>query len=164
MNSDRRTRVSDWRKRIRSILHSQGYETIEDYVCGFPAEPYVKLAKRLNADVAAMQLSWMQLEEAQEQGRIRGALVDCLVRCITGTVKRGWLNGKDFASNAALAYALWAGEVKRTRPDLEPLAWTIWQELRMLHPPRGWLPNGPDDLIIQAAFAKAWPHDDGHQV
>lgn len=162
MDEEKITWTGDWRKRIRGLLHSHGCETIGDFLSKYPAESYLDLADRLDPDVAALQLSWMQFDEALEQDRVREASMDCLARCITRNVKRGWLNGRHFQFNAASAYAFWVGDVTRVRPDLQPLAWNVWQALKELGPPQGWLPSGPDDTFIQAAFEKAWPPDEGH--
>ena len=89
MGRETTTWHGDWRARIRSLVQSHGYITIEDFLSKYPSEPYTKLVPRLGEDVAAIQLSWMQFEEAQERDRIRGASMDCLARCITGSVKRG---------------------------------------------------------------------------
>jgi hypothetical protein len=164
MDQAKTTWLGDWRERIRLLVHSHGCNSIEDFLSKYPSEPYTKLAGRLGEDVAGIQLSWMQFEEAQEQGGVRDASMDCLARCITGHVKRGWLNGRHFEFNAAGAYAFWVGEIKRVRPDLESSAWDVWRELKALNPPQGWLPSGPNDPIIQAAFARGWPPQETHQV
>jgi hypothetical protein len=164
MDRVKTTWLGDWRQRIRLLVNPHGCTTIADFLSRYPAEPYTKLAGRLGDDVAPIQLSWMQFEEAQEQDCVRGASMDCLARCLAGNVKRGWLNGRHFEFNAAGAYAFWVGEIKRVRPDLESTAWDVWRELKALNPPQGWLPGGPNDPLIRTAFDRGWPLQEVRQV
>jgi hypothetical protein len=158
-DADRGERVwgGDWPAKLHSRLHSLGFKTIQDFLARFPSEPYLKLVKRLGENVAAMQLIWMQFQEAQQDASFREAAKDCLAREITGQLRRGWGKGVRVDFHTAGAYANWVTELTRFQPDVRPNADAVWRALNELRPPEGWLPVGPDDPVIVAAFAKGWP-------
>ncbi len=158
-NQDTGQRVwgGEWRAKVRARLHAIGCETVEDLLTRHPAEPYLKLVKRLGDDVAALQVTVLQFEEAIEQGRFREAAKDRLARLINGHLKKGWGRGLHLDFNTAGVYADWATELEKFRPESRPLADAVWRALLTLPPPQGWTPTGPDDAIIKAAFEKGWP-------
>ena len=93
----------------------------------------------------AVDESVLELIRGSSGSRSRSRRILGLARCITGSVKRGWLNGRHFEFNAAGAIAFWVTEIKRVQPELESSAWDVWRELKLLNPPQGWLPTGPND-------------------
>jgi hypothetical protein len=165
-DADRGERVwgGDWQAKLRSRLRSLGFEKIQDFLAQFPSEPYLKLVKRLGEDVAPLQLIWEQFREAQQQGRIRAAAKDCLAREITGQLRHGWGKGVRVDFQTAGAYANWVTELTRFQPDVRPMADAVWRTLNELKPPPGWLPVGPDDPHIAAAFAAGWPDSDENET
>jgi hypothetical protein len=120
-------------------------------------EPYVKLAKRLGGDVAAVHVMWVQFEEAEHRGRVRNAAMDGLARELTAHLKRGWGRGLHRQFNAAGADAGFLTLLDHAHRECRPLAEAVWRALQDLCPPTGWLPSGADDPLIVAAFAKGWP-------
>lgn len=155
----------DWRARIRGRVHSVGCETVGDFLKRHPSEPYFKVARRLGDDVAAVQLSQIQFEEIADASELRRAAMDGFSREIAEHLKRGWGVGRHVDFNTAGAYTGWIAllQFRAEAPHLVPRGDAVWNELKALNPPQGWLPSGPDDPIIQAAFAKAWPLDDVHR-
>lgn len=151
----------DWRARIRGRIHALGCETMGDFLNRHPAEPYHKMARGLGVDVAAAQLSRMQFEEATDAGALRLAALDGLARVIKNHLKRGWDVGRHVVFNTAGARADWLVllEFRADAPHLLPRGEAVWDALKALDPPQGWLPDGPDDPMIQAAFDKAWPRE-----
>lgn len=168
-DDDRGDRVwgGDWQSRLYLRLNSLGFKTLREFLAQFPAEPYLKLTVRLGKDIAALQLIWLQFQEAQQQGMIREAAKDCLVREIAGQLPRGWGKGVRVDYHTAGVYANWLTELTRLQPDARLVADAVWRALNDLKPPQGWLPMGPDDPLIVAAFAKGWPlpeHDSDNCV
>jgi hypothetical protein len=136
-----------------------GHESVGNYLASHPAEPYFKVARRLGNDVAAVQLARMQFEEAVGIDGIRRAAMDGFCREIAENLKRGWGVGRHVDFRTAGVYAGWMAllEFRADAPHLRPKGDAIWSSLKEINPPQGWLPNGPNDPIIVAAFAKGWP-------
>jgi len=143
--------------RIRSLLHSRGFESTSDLLSRFPAKPYVDLAADLGNDMAALQLEWMQFEEAKEQGKLRDAAMDSLARELAGHLREGWGRGTQVDFNTAGVFADWVTRLEDYDPDLVPRAEAVWQALHELRPPEGWKPEGPDNPLLAFAFDKGWP-------
>jgi hypothetical protein len=138
MSHSDQTWIGDWRQRIRERIHSLGTERVTDFLERHPAEPYFKVARRLGNDVAAVQLARMQFEEASDRDEVRQVAMDGFSREVVENLKRGWGVG--------------------------PKGDAVWNSLKEIQPPRGWLPSGPNDPLIQAAFARGWPPHEMHQV
>jgi hypothetical protein len=147
----------DWRSRVYSRLRSLGFQSMLEFLARFPSEPYLKLAARLGADFAALQIISTQFREAREGGSIREAAKDCLVREINGQLRRGWGRGGRVDFQTAGVYANWMIEVTRAEPDVRPMVDVVWRELKNLNPDEGWLPSSPDDPLVLAAFSRRWP-------
>jgi hypothetical protein len=166
MSNSHQTWVGDWRERIRERVQSLGSESVRDFLEHHPAEPYFKVARRLGNDVAAVQLARMQFEEAADQDEVRQAAMDGFSREILENLKRGWGVGKHADFRTASVYAGWMAllEFRADAPDLRPKGDAVWISLTAIQPPHGWLPSGPNDPIIQAAFAQGWPPHEVRQV
>jgi len=149
----------DWRAKLLSHLQQAGFDTVTDFLAQFPAEPYVELAERLGADVAALQLEWMQFEEARCRGGIRFAAMDSLPRELRYHLPGGWRGGTKGDFDTSGAYADWVVRLGQQAPDVEPKAKAVWAALEELRPPLGWLPTGPNDSFIVDAFLRGWPEE-----
>ena len=90
MNSDSETWSRDWVQRIRTRLHSLGYGSVGKYLQAHPGEPYEAAAKRLGDDVAAVQLSQMQVEEVFNESEFRYVAMDALARELNANLPKGW--------------------------------------------------------------------------
>jgi hypothetical protein len=146
--------TGDWRTIIRARLHPRGAETVSDFAKQYPALPYIKLARLLGTDVAAPQLQIMQFEEAKAEGSLREAAKDALCRTVHLHLKRGWKKGKHAEFNTAGVYADWLALVRFSAfcPERLPTPEAVWNGLKASEPPAGWIPSGPDDALIVAAF------------
>jgi hypothetical protein len=149
----------DWHAKIRGRVHAQGCETISDFAKRHPSLPYFKLARLLGNDVAAVQLAIVHFEEAKASGCLREVAMAAFCRALHQHLKRGWNKGMRVDFHTAGAYAEWRAmlESRAFAPELIPLGEAVWKALKDSVPPTGWLPSGPDDPIVTAAFAKAWP-------
>ena len=61
-----------------------------EYLEKHPAESYVAVAKRLKDDIAAVQLSRMQIEEIRDRRDFRRVAMDILTREISAHLPDGW--------------------------------------------------------------------------
>ncbi len=159
MNANPTTWQGDWNSRVRQDVRAQGCETVNDFLRRYPSEPYHKVARRLPGNVAAVQLVLLQFQEAFQNGSIRNAARDCLAREICLNLKRGWGRGMRVDFHTAGAYASWVCslEFRTGAPELRKVGEEVWKALVQKNPKEGWLPSGPDDPLIVAAFDQAWP-------
>jgi hypothetical protein len=147
----------DWRRKIETRLRALGCATVTAFLAKFPAEPYIRLAERLGDDIAALQLEWIQFGEATDAKAIRYAAIDSLTRELRYHLPDGWRQSANGDFQTASAYADWIVRVEQKKEELRPRALAVWKSLEELRPPVGWLPKGPDDSFIMAAFSKGWP-------
>lgn len=151
--------LGDWHAKIRGRLHSQGCETVSDFAKLHPLLSHVKLARLLGPDIAAVQVAMMQFEEAKATDSLRKTAKDALCRSLLEHIKHGWKKSIHASRMTGRAYAEWLVmlEFRALAPELLPTGQAVWDALIASNPPIGWLPSGPDDPIITAAFDKAWP-------
>lgn len=155
----------DWRDRLQLGIRRCGFATLDQFLAAHPADTYFALARRLDANIAPMQLYGEQLRSAQRANCIRQAAADCLARFLVHHLKRGWGSGRHFNSRLAAAYAAWKSSVLHFTQDTEDLAYkidTVWAALKKMSPPTGWRPEGADDRFIKDAFAAGWPGGGGN--
>src|SRR5262245_12020724 len=159
LTDDRTAKIwgGDWQTRVRSYLRQQGHKDIQDFLGRFLAMPYVKVAKRLGSDVAPIQVIWLQYREGLEKGNLREVALDALAREISDKLKRGWGHKIHLEFNRANAFARWIGEIKECAPEFEPYCQATWKALLGLSPGDKWVPTGPADPILVAAFEIGWP-------
>jgi len=147
----------DWRARLKARLESLGSHTMTEFLGRVPSEPYLKVAQMLGEDVAALQLEWMQFEEAREQNTIRYVAMDSLARELKYHLPTGWRYGAKGDFDTASVYADWIVRLEQYDRNLKAIGKAVWQALEERTPPVGWSPSGPEDRLLVAAFAKGWP-------
>lgn len=118
-----------------------------------PEATLLQLAAELGEDVAAIQLEGLLHAEAERNGNLDWFARDLLARCIRDQLPMGWNASEQFALERAGVFASWSAGVrgfldKSTRK-------MIWEAIKHADIPAGWLPEGPDDPIIELAFAGA---------
>lgn len=185
MTVNANTWSADWQQRLRNRLHSLGCESVGEYLEKHPAAPYVAVAKGLGEDVAAMQLSRLQIQEVRDERAFRRVAMDSLAREITANLPNGWQQSseppkvaeaeplwKHLSSKGSVlteedtrqrvefqtsgAYAYWVVLLQKHDPQVEARATAVWNALKALSPPTDWLPKGPDDPLIVRAFDSGW--------
>jgi hypothetical protein len=150
----------NWRERIKTRLHAQGYQRLSEYLRERPAVPYVEIADLLGkSDVAAFQVAWLHYEEAVKGGNLRQAAMDSLARDVIYHLPEGWKHDSKGDFHTAGVYSNWLNRIEDYAGGIEPVGDAVWQALVTLGPPAGWKPNGPDDQYIVQAFEKGWPTD-----
>jgi len=153
----------DWRQRLALKLPQLGYSDLDAFLGDNPAVGYVTLAAMCgDASIAAMQIVGEQIRLAVEHGAVRAAARDSLIRFINEYVPRGWGMGKHFAHRSASAFAAWKTTLQAHMPEnpsVDAMAKRLLDELESQSIPLGWLPRGPSDPFITAAFDSAWPAD-----
>jgi len=151
----------NWKGRLHSTIAARGYCVLEDFLAQHPGMSYVKLAASLGAArVAAMQICSEQLQRAAAVGRLREAAKDALVRFLADSIKRGWGRGGRFSYKPACALGDWTVCVLRCSGSpadagLKGTLKKVGDYLQKCDPPVGWVPESPDDALIERAFAAA---------
>jgi hypothetical protein len=164
MNPTQTVWSGDWKRRVRSRLHSLGCETMQDFLARFPGESYLRIAERLGDDIAAIQVEVTQYDEAKSLSRIRDAAKDSLVRDLNFHLPDGWRHGAKGDFETSGAYADWVGRAQDAEQSLRAKADAVWAVLERLHPPAGWKPANASDPTIEAAFAEGWPASSRRKV
>jgi hypothetical protein len=172
--------VGDWKARIRERLARHGYTSLHDFMTQNPGRPYEVLTDSLGSDLAPIQLIWMQLEDAVREDNLRWAAMDALARELTHHLRTGWVcdlpipqdnepadtgvtqpnqdeGHRRHRFQTAGVFASWSTQIELVDNDAASALAAVWNALNSLHPPIGWLPSGPDDPLIVAAFAQGWP-------
>jgi hypothetical protein len=145
------TWLGDWVTRIYHRVRAQGFDSVTAFANANPKATLLELAAQLGADVAAIQLEGVLHSEAEAKGAPEQFARDLLVRNIRHHLPVGWIAGKASEFARAGAYASWAAAVEGLIGEAASDA--IWDALEDSSIPTGWLPSGPDDPIIERAFA-----------
>ena len=161
MESEERTWTANWPQRLKAQLRRIGFETVEDFLRRFPGEPSTEVVKRIAPWVAAMQLERLQMQEAKLSGRIREAAIDAFARDLNLRLPGGWSSDDRGLSRAAgaIAHALTLVDLEAEAPEHRGKLFATFDALKKHRPPEGWHPTGPDDPLLQRAFAEGWPEE-----
>ncbi len=132
---------------------------MSDWLNSLPAVTYPELAKKLGIPVAAMQIVLIQLKEADTPSKKRQASADMLVRELNQYLPDGWELGEKTDFRRASAFAAWASNTRDKSVKLDPnhRARAVFDALKLLNPPKGWLPKSTGDSFVQEAFRRGWP-------
>jgi hypothetical protein len=141
--------IGDWRKRIGERISARGYRSLTQFMDEHPTKSFLELARDLGEAIAAEQLIRMYRAEATGDplAFLRFAR-SCLVRRVRWLMPAGWGDAK---GEVGRVYACWTGDVGE---DHDAAAERVYDMMHVLAP-EGWLPDGPDDPVIEEAF-KRW--------
>lgn len=161
MIANEQTWEADWPKRLKRELRKRGFETVIDFLKNHPAESYIEIAGRIAPWVVAMQVERLHMQEAKHQGLIRDAAIDAFIRELNGRLPDGWIPDSEVESRAAGAFAgaVTLVELDGESPEFRSQMFAMYHALKEFNPPLGWRPTGPEDKLIQDAFARGWPKD-----
>ena len=149
----------DWHQRLLDIIGSRGFSTLTAFADARPGVSLTELAKEIGAgDVAAIQLQWTFVVEAQQNDTLERCARTLLVRYLR-EVPEGWPSehGFDDQSNVRCKLIAWQGCLRR-EPHDSALALMTRTLLDATDIPAGWQPTGPDDPVIVAQFKRYWPN------
>lgn len=140
----------DWITKIYGRVQQFGFESVTAFAETMPTATLLELAAELGEDVAAIQLEGILYSEAEKAGTFDWFARGLLVRCIHHWMPAGWGTGDDVEMQRADVFAEWSVVVRRLLGEARSEA--IWDAIEGSNIPAGWLPSGPDDPIIEAAF------------
>ena len=146
----------NWHQRIRARLRDKGFGTVTDFVDSQPHISLVTLARQISQDrdIAAVQLQWILLREAEETGSIERCARDLLVRELHENIPEGWRttwDGSPGASGTRLisaCTAVYTALPERFAAAFDRVEDALWEASI----PEEWLPDGPDDPILLKLF------------
>lgn len=150
--------TSTWREDLYSVLAERGHSALSGYLVGRPGTSYVHLGQELGG-FAALQLEQIHWQEAKDSGKLRECASDALVRFLRARLRNGWGKGFHCAINTAGVFADWIVMLcgQHDPAGIRARAEEVWSCLEQLHPPKGWLPESPQDELIARAFETGWP-------
>jgi hypothetical protein len=143
----------NWNARILSRVWKRGFQTVTEFADSRPLDTLSGLADELGReDVAPIQLEFLLRQEAEERGTVERFARSLLVRRFRERVPDGWAisDNYEFESERAGAYASWIGGLDDRDHEA---AERVWDAFEVLDLPRGWLPSGPDDPVLDQIFA-----------
>jgi hypothetical protein len=148
----------NWSGRIRNTVRSLGFANLTECLASMPSQPYGEIARRLG-NVAPIQIIALQFQEAKSSGRLREAAMDSLCRNLVEQLPEGWGVGENAEWQSVRALSSWTSEVQVTGEcqEFKSTLLAVATAFREMPPPRGWIPHGPDDSIIESIFDSRWP-------
>ncbi len=154
--SNKRVWTSDWKRKVYIRLCAAEADSVTEWLSRYPGVPYLELADVLGADVAAIQIEMLHMEEAIQRRDLRSAAIDSLIRDFSEYLPNGWKEQPDGDFDTASVYATWATRITQADSRLEEITLKVWRHLKQMSPPKGWMPEGLDDRLINAAFDAQW--------
>jgi hypothetical protein len=147
-----------WRKRLADLLRRKGFGSLTSYAQAKPLETLGHMVEDLGAgDVAAVQLQWILVEEARKCGTLRECARDLLIRLLR-EVDGGWPGGNGWEERTDVRFVLieWGGSLRDEGYNnaMRKIVETLLLETNI---PKGWIPEGLNDLRAGALFDKFWP-------
>jgi hypothetical protein len=149
----------DWRQRIKERLRERGFETTTAFVDSRPTASLLSLSRQLcqDMDVAAVQLQWVLIDEAEQSGTMERCARSLLVRELHEALPEGWHTTWDAAPGGSgrrlisACSGVYVAIPEPCRDAFDRVEEALWNAAI----PEGWLPAGPDDPILLEAF-KHW--------
>ena len=155
-----------WRESLRALLQEKGFSTATSYVDHQPQRPLWDLAADLAAELAggaatAIELERLVVEEAEATGTMERCARSLFSRDLRDQLPEGWTRGsKQDADDVGGALYRQAGvflTLTMALPDLcEPAVERVRRAMLAADIPSGWVPSGPDDLVLVEVFGVYW--------
>ena len=153
-----RTWEDDWQERIYRRVFARDFGSLTAFAASRPRDTLIDLAETLGKDdVAPVQIETLLRDEAEHSKQVKAFAQSLLVRYFREELVHGWGNDivaddgqrLEFLSVAAGASSAWTLGLPDRDQDTTDI---IWERLKQLPIPTGWLPEGPDDPYIVKAF------------
>lgn len=146
-----------WRERIAERVKEKGHASLINFVEAHPITPFHTLAFELGSDIAGAQVGMCFVQELEKEKSLRDVAADSLCRALNGNLRHGWQQGAHVGRMMAGAYSDWLAILRYSSnaSASERLGQEVWQVLKSLHPPVGWLPHDSNDKWIRTALDAA---------
>jgi hypothetical protein len=151
-----------WERRLYELVQQRGFLSVTAFVDSRPGESLLDLAKDLGGgDVAAVQIQWRLVAEAEASGNMEACARSLLARAIRKYLPEGWqsvwvdIPGRLGTPYSRKVHAL--VEMTVALPDrYREVARRICDAIGVAHIPYGWVPADADDPILLDIFARHW--------
>ena len=152
--------MPQWPERVARLVRAMGYPNLQSFLAARPVATYFDVADEIGHDVAPIQVLCVQFQEAKLINAVRRAAMDSLSRRVLQEFPQGWGIDERAEYRAASALSTWTASIV-VSGDCEDYENRLDNIADSLQPPTGWIPIGPDDPVITAAFDQHWPENDG---
>jgi hypothetical protein len=152
----------DWQERLYTLIRERGFSSVTAYVDSQPGATLLELADGLGSgNVAAVQLEWRLIAEAEASGAMERCARSLLARALRGALPEGWQREwKDVPGDPSTPFFRKVGalcSLTASLPDAyEQATERIRDGLDAANIPAGWLPEGADDAILVDVFHRCW--------
>ena len=137
-------------ERIQERVRAKGFASLLDFTETRPRATFLDLANDLGVeDVAAVQIEWLLKDEALNRNCFERFARATLVREMYDELPQGWGVGEKADFRRAGVYAGWCDTLGQEYDDATD---RVWDALKRLGPPVGWLPADADDPLVVKAF------------
>ena len=150
----------DWPDRVGRLVRAMGYPDLQSLLAARPAATYEEVANEIGHDVAPIQVFVVQFKEAKLANAVREAAMDALAREVMDEFPEGWGIAERADYRRASALGNWISSII-VSGDCSACGDRLRKLAHSFRPPAGWIPTGPDDPVIRAAFDEHWPKNDG---
>jgi len=152
----------NWEERLRVLLQDRGFSSVTAYAASRPEATLVELADELGpGNVAAVQLEWRLIAEAETSGTMEQCARSLLARALRRQLPEGWQREwTDVPGDPTTPFFRKVGALSSLTVALpeayEQATLRIREALDAADIPQGWLPSGPDDAILVEVFKRNW--------
>lgn len=140
---------SDWGNRVLAAVRAAGYSGLSEFAQAYPTLTYPALANRLGDDIAPVHVEQLLRDSHLSKGEVTLFARDSIVRIIHEYLPQGWARDERSMVLAAQAFGARSAGLGE---EFDEQADTIWDRFDHLEMPGGWLPEGPDDPVLNEAF------------
>lgn len=145
----RRPWDSDWYQYIHQLLTRRGCDSMTEFCDEYPRATYKELATALGPKIAPAQIEILLKREAIENFKFSRFARASLVRYLYKHMPEGWPSGDQTNIQRAAAYSSWASGLGSHYSDSIR---KVRERFKTIEIPDGWLPDGPEDPLIQSLF------------
>lgn len=152
-----------WHKRLFALIRERGHSSVSEYIEGNPVASLLDLAEDLGSgNVAAIQLEWLWVAEAEANDRLERCARSLLARGICQKLPEGWhrewpdIPGDPTTPRYRQISAF--ASMEASIPErYQGAADRVWSALQAADICEGWLPTGGDDPVLVEIFGCHWP-------
>jgi hypothetical protein len=151
-----------WQERLYSLIRERGFASVTEYADSRPSATLLELADNLGSgEVAAIQVRWRLVAEAEANGTIERCAQCLLVRTLHDELPEGWQREwKDIPGDPSTPFFRKVGAFSDVVVALPDQYADAMRRIRLAFDaadiPEGWLPESPDDPVIAEMFRRHW--------
>jgi hypothetical protein len=150
---------NEWTAALSQALTIRGFAFLTDYADSLPAASLAELAGNLGGEPFALEQKLV--EEAEAAGQMQRCARGLFARDLRSEIPEGWRRDKADHRDMMVDQDFRIKGVFLTLLMAVPQAYNdaierIEHAMESIEAPEGWLPAGPDDLILIELFESCW--------